>query len=38
MPDSDDVRIDLRGRSVALYHVVYSHEGFDEAAQRSLQS
>ena len=33
MPDSKDVRIDLRGRAVALYHNVYSHEGFEEAAQ-----
>ncbi len=33
MPTSKERNIDLRGRAVALYHIVQSHEGFEEAAQ-----
>jgi hypothetical protein len=33
MPRSKKRNIDLRGRAVALHHVVYSQESFEDAAQ-----
>jgi hypothetical protein len=33
MPNSKERQVEIGDRYVALYHVVYSHESFEEAAQ-----
>jgi hypothetical protein len=33
VPGSKKLHVDGSGRAVALYHLVYAHEGFDEAGQ-----
>ena len=35
MPNSKERQVEIGDRYVALYHVVYRHEGFDQAAQDS---